>query len=144
MGRAALEPGQFGENLTIAGLDEAELCIGDRLHIGEAVLEISQPRIPCYKLGIRFNDARMPQRFAASLRCGVYLRVLGEGKIRPGDAVTCLPFDGDRLSVRHLFAAWFQPADAEAMALLHRATALPALSPAWRQQIERRLARRQQ
>ena len=66
LGRSSLPYGQFGENLTIAGLDEASLCVGDRLAIGNAVFSITQPRVPCFKLGIRMGDKQMPRMFAES------------------------------------------------------------------------------
>lgn len=70
LARDELPHGQFGENLTIAGLDESRSCIGDQLQIGNALFAISQPRVPCFKLGIRFSDARLPRLFAQSLRTG--------------------------------------------------------------------------
>ena len=81
----AVEPGLFGENLTIEGLDVSHAHIGERWQVGSAVLEVSQPRIPCYKLGIRLGDPAFPRRFAAAERPGAYLRIITEGVIAPGD-----------------------------------------------------------
>ncbi|HEU4685119.1 MAG TPA: MOSC domain-containing protein [Nitrospira sp.] len=78
--------GSFGENFTTEGLDERSVHIGDRFRIGGAVVEVTQPRLPCYKLGIRFGRADMPKRFHASGRCGWYLAVLQEGEVGAGDA----------------------------------------------------------
>ena len=75
----------FGENFTTEGLDESSVCIGDQFRIGDAVVEVTQPRMPCYKLGIRFGRPDMPKRFHASGRCGFYLAVLREGEVGAGD-----------------------------------------------------------
>lgn len=82
-----VEPGTFGENLTTRGIDLAAATIGDRWAVGTTVLEISQPRIPCYKLGIRMDDPRFPVRFAQSARPGAYLRIVAEGDIAAGDTI---------------------------------------------------------
>jgi MOSC domain-containing protein YiiM len=79
--------GAFGENLTTAGLDEESVQIGDRLRIGSAELEVTQPRLPCFKLGIRFGRADMVKRFQRSGRSGFYFRVLREGEIARGDPI---------------------------------------------------------
>jgi MOSC domain-containing protein YiiM len=82
-----LGPGWFGENLTVAGLDVSGAVIGERWRIGTAELQVTQPRQPCYKLGLRFGDPRMLKRFAAAGRPGAYLRVLRDGSLAAGDAV---------------------------------------------------------
>ena len=82
-----LGAGVFGENLTTAGVDLSEALIGEQWAIGSAVCEIAQPRVPCYKLGLRFDDRLMPRRFAAAGRPGAYLRVLTEGDVGPADRV---------------------------------------------------------
>lgn len=79
--------GIFGENLTIEGLMEQDACIGDHFRIGEAVVLVRQPRIPCYKLGLRFGRDDMPKRFLASGRSGIYFSVLEEGLVNVGDAI---------------------------------------------------------
>jgi len=79
--------GAFGENLTSAGLDEETIAVGDRLRIGNAVFEVTQPRIPCYKLALRFADESMVKRFLQSRRTGFYLRVIEEGELHAGDPV---------------------------------------------------------
>lgn len=140
--RPAMPYGQFGENLTIAGLDEATLCVGDQLGIGDALFAITQPRVPCFKLGIRMADKHMPRRFAESLRTGVYLRVLEEGTVAAGDSVRMVSRDPKRMSIRSLFAAYLKPNDVEARTLLKKAIEVPGLSPEWREHITRRLAQR--
>jgi MOSC domain-containing protein YiiM len=77
--------GIFGENFTTGGLDESSVHIGDQFRIGGAIVEVTQPRMPCYKLGIRFKRPDMPKRFHASGRCGFYLAVLEEGEVGAGD-----------------------------------------------------------
>ena len=91
--------GSFGENFTTEGLDEASVNIGDRFRIGEAVVEVTQPRMPCYKLGIRFKRADMPKRFHASGRCGFYLAVLQEGEVKAGDSVERIGRNDGEVSV---------------------------------------------
>jgi MOSC domain-containing protein YiiM len=142
LGRNDMPYGQFGENLTVAGLDEAELCVGDQLQIGDALFTISQPRVPCFKLGIRLADKRMPKMFALSLRTGFYLRVLREGTIKAGDTVDVVARGQCSLSIRSLFDAYLKPNDRDALRLLTRAMEIPELSMEWRGHIGERLARR--
>jgi MOSC domain-containing protein YiiM len=85
LGRDELEPSQFGENLTVSGIDEESVRIGDRFSFGSVVAVVAQPRIPCYKLGIRMGDAGFPKRFTAAGRPGVYLRIEQEGETGAGD-----------------------------------------------------------
>jgi len=97
--RADLPWGSFGENLTTEGLDEGTVRIGDRLRVGSALLKVTQPRMPCYKLGIRFGRADMVRRFLASGRSGFYLTVLKEGDVAAGDPIVLLGTDGARPTV---------------------------------------------
>ncbi|MEA2421091.1 MAG: hypothetical protein QOF55_190 [Thermoleophilaceae bacterium] len=83
----SLGPGVFGENLTVRGIPVSSAVIGDRWAVGSALLEVSQPRLPCFKLGLRMGDPRFPKRFAAAGRPGAYLRVLREGEIGAGDPI---------------------------------------------------------
>jgi MOSC domain-containing protein YiiM len=89
LGRA-LGPGAFGENLTVEGVDVTGAVIGERWRTGTVTLEVCQPRLPCFKLGLRFGDPRMVRRFAEAGRPGAYLRILTEGNIAAGDAVEVL------------------------------------------------------
>lgn len=83
----SLSPGTFGENLTTAGIDLRTAVVGQRWTIGQVELEVSEPRMPCYKLGIRMDDSTFPRRFSAADRPGTYLRIIGEGTITAGDSV---------------------------------------------------------
>ena len=141
LGRDKLEQGQFGENLTIAGLDESERCIGDRLAIGSALFAITQPRVPCFKLGLRLGDDDMPRMFSQSARTGVYLSVLREGVIETGDAVEVVASGLGKIAVKPLFEAYMGRGGAQAARILERALEVPELSSAWRAQIEQRLGR---
>lgn len=82
-----LEPGAFGENLTTVGLLDSDVRLGDQFRVGSAVLMAVQPRFPCFKLGLRFNDPAMVKRFAKALRHGIYFQVVEEGSLRAGDAI---------------------------------------------------------
>jgi MOSC domain-containing protein YiiM len=86
----ATSPGLFGENLTVQGLDLRSVLVGERWRVGTALLEVVQPRLPCFKLGVRLGDPRFPKRFLSVARFGAYLRVLEEGEVRAGDAVRVL------------------------------------------------------
>ena len=83
----APEPGTFGENLTVTGIDLNGSLVGDRWRVGSAVLEVTQPRLPCFKLGVRMGDARFPRRFARAARWGTYLAIVEEGEIGAGDRI---------------------------------------------------------
>jgi len=99
-------PGSMGENLTTSDLDLSEAVVGERWEIGSVVLQVTQPRIPCYKLGIRMGDDRFPQRFAEARRHGVYLRILAEGVLQAGDDIQVVdrPAHGLRaVDVAHIF-----------------------------------------
>src|SRR5881394_821718 len=88
LGRDDFTYGQFGENFTVEGLDDDEVCIGDRFRIGGAVFEVTQPRVTCYRVGIRMDEPRMPALLVSHRRPGFYTRVLEEGDVRSGDDVT--------------------------------------------------------
>src|SRR5215813_361352 len=87
LGRTDFSVGEFGENFTVEGLADDEVCIGDRLRIGSAVFEVTQPRVTCYRVGIRTNEPRMPALLVAHHRPGFYLRVLQEGEVGAGDDI---------------------------------------------------------
>ena len=97
-----LPPGMFGENLTIDGLDEESIAVGDRFSIGNTILEALQPRLPCYKLGVRFGDPRMVKRFMHSGRFGTYFRVVTEGDVGAGDEVRLVHHDPASVPVTSL------------------------------------------
>ena len=102
---ADLEFGAFGENLTVTGLLETDLFPGDILEIGTAALVVTIPRMPCYKLGIRFDRLDMVKRFWRARRCGFYLSVMREGIIAAGDEIRLTRVAGDRPSIAAMFAA---------------------------------------
>ena len=87
LGRTDFDYGQFGENFTVEGLSDAEVCIGDRYRIGTAVFEVTQPRVTCYRVGIRMNDPRIPALLVSHRRPGFYFRVLEEGEVQAGDDI---------------------------------------------------------
>lgn len=130
-----LPNGVFGENLTIAGMDLNRALIGERWRVGNVLLEVSQPRTPCYKLGIRLGDDTFPARFAEAGRPGAYLRILEEGLLRRGDPVVVESRPSASLTVAEVADIYgHQP---------HRAAellALPALAEVWREWARRRLA----
>jgi len=119
-----LEPGAFGENLTIEGIDVSGARIGERWRIGSVELEVSQPRLPCAKLGIRFADPSMVRRFGEAARPGAYLRVATPGQLRAGDGVEVLARPDHDVSVALVSRAILLDE-----ALLERAAAAPALPP---------------
>ncbi len=104
-----LAPGTFGENLTISGLESAGLAIGDRLHIGGAILEVTAPRIPCVTLAQRMGDPGFVKRFRFAERPGVYCRVMRAGEIRAGEPVTLEPYAGEPVKVIAVFRDFYEP-----------------------------------
>lgn len=140
LGVAGFPHGQFGENLTSEGLLEGDVHIGDVFRVGTALLEVSQPRSPCYKLGIRMGAAAFPARFTASRRTGFYLRVLEEGALAAGDAIQRVSRGAGALSVADAFA--LRHAAKGSPDEWRRALAAPALAESWRRHFEQRLAAR--
>ena len=122
LGRAPFEVGQFGENFTVEGLADADVCIGDRYQIGTAIFEVTQPRVTCYRVGIRTNEPRMALLLTSSGRPGFYFRVLQEGEIGAGDAITRLATGPERMSVTQVNALLYSsehPKDELERALKH-------------------------
>lgn len=135
--------GAFGENLTIAGLDEDALAIGDRLRAGTAELIVRQPRIPCYKLGVRLGRDDILKRFLNSDRSGVYFAVARAGVVEAGDPVTMLERDPQGVSVatiNRLYRTRRSRLPAH-LAALQRAADLPPLPESWRTYFRERAAR---
>lgn len=128
LGRHDLGPGCFGENLTVDGLSDAEVRIGDRYRIGEAEFEVTQPRVTCYRLGMRLDEPEMPALLVAHGRPGFYMRVITEGHVRAGDPI--LRTRTGTLSVAETDALLYLPHRDPAK--LRLAAATPALSPGWR------------
>jgi MOSC domain-containing protein YiiM len=137
LGRAALDFGAFGENLTVTGMREDVVCVGDIFRIGSARLQVTEPRTPCHKLAMKFDDEDLPRRFAARGNVGFYFRVLEEGEIGAGDDIQSESRDPARLSIADVLTLWAdKSAGAEA---LGRALAVSALSATWRARFEKRL-----
>src|SRR3954452_12934986 len=130
LGRDDLEYGQFGENFTVTGLSDDDVCIGDQLAIGEALFEGSQPRVTCYRVGLRMSEPRMPALLVAHRRPGFYLRVLEEGEVGAGDARERLERGAEAMTVAEVDALLYLPGHARRD--LTRALRIPALSEGWR------------
>lgn len=129
LGRNDLTFGQFGENLTVEGLADDEVCIGDRFRIGDAVFEVTQPRVTCYRVGIRMNEPRMPALLVAHRRPGFYLRVLQEGEVGAGDEIVKISSDPEQITVAEVDALLYLPGHSREQ--LERALRVPALSKGW-------------
>lgn len=125
-----LEPANFGENLMIRGLVEPELCIGDVLRIGSAELEATIPRLPCYKLGIRFGDPTMVKTFTQARRWGIYFRVACEGSIAVGDRAELVARDPARIPVYDVARVY--AFDRDDVAAMRRLASHERLDPSWR------------
>ncbi len=136
--RPEIEWGAFGENLTTAGFDEESIAVGDRLRIGSALLEVAQPRIPCFKMALRFDDQSMVKRFLQSRRTGFYVRVIEEGELAAGDSIDRIAH-GSITIADVLRAGYDKPGDLE---LIRRAASATALPEAWRAEFRQRLSRR--
>lgn len=126
--------GQFGENFTVDGLSDDEVCIGDRYQIGTALFEVTQPRVTCYRVGIRMNEPRMPALLTSSNRPGFYLRVLEEGEVGAGDEITKVAKATERMTVAEINALLYSPNHPRDR--LERALRIRALSPGWRGSFE--------
>lgn len=129
--------GMFGENLTTTGLLETEINIGDKFQVGTAEVMVTQPRMPCYKLGIRFGRADIIKRFLISERSGFYLSVLKEGEVGAGDEF--VPVEKSVSSVRVVDITRLYTNDRENVDLLRRAIATEALPESWREYLQKRL-----
>lgn len=134
-----LKFGQFGENLTISGLDEDRLCIGDRIKINDCILEITQPRVPCFKLGIALEQKDMPKRFVQHGATGIYFRVIQQGTVGVHDSVKTVFSHPERLTVETLFNAYFDKTFENPQAIMQRAANISELSEEWREKVKTRL-----
>ena len=129
LNRSDFSYGQFGENFTVEGLPDVEVCIGDRYRIGTALFEVSQPRVTCYRLGIRMDEPQMAALLVAHHRPGFYLRVLEEGEVGAGDEIVKIAEGPERMNVAEIDALLYLPNhDIEQ---LERALRIPALSRGW-------------
>ena len=139
IGLADLAFGQFGENFTVEGMPEDAVHIGDAFRVGGAMVEVTQPRVPCYKLGLKMGLKGFEKTFLASCRVGFYLRVLEEGEVGVGDGLDRVRSDPEGITVREMcHLLYFDPRNLEGV---RKALRIRALSPGWRQSFEARLAR---
>jgi ferredoxin-NADP reductase/MOSC domain-containing protein YiiM/ferredoxin len=129
LGRDDFVYGQFGENFTVEGLDDDKVCIGDRYQIGSATFEVTQPRVTCYRVGIRMNDPRMPALLVSHHRPGFYFRVLEEGEVQAGDEIIKVMSGPEEMTVSEVDALLYLPGHTRQGLL--RALRVPALSPGW-------------
>jgi ferredoxin-NADP reductase/MOSC domain-containing protein YiiM len=130
LGRSNFTFGQFGENFTVEGLVDSEVCIGDRYRIGRALFEVTQPRVTCYRVGIRMDEPRMAALLTSSGKPGFYFRVLEEGEVAAGDEIVRVADGPERMSVARINALLYLPVHSADE--LQRALRIPALSPGWR------------
>ena len=130
LGRTDFVPGQFGENFTIEGLPDDGVCIGDRYQIGNALFEVTQPRVTCYRVGIRLNEPRMPALLTSSGRPGFYLRVLQPGEVSADDDIVKVGEATERMTVAEINALLYSPDHPRDR--LERACRIDALSSGWR------------
>jgi MOSC domain-containing protein YiiM len=133
-----LGPGTFGENLTVTGIDPAAAVVGERWRVGSATLRVTEPRIPCFKLGIRMGDAAFVDRFAGAGRPGTYLAIEGEGDVGAGDSIQLLDRPGHGLTIGTVERAYHGQAD-----LVPALLEVDDLSDSWRGWATRALARAQ-
>jgi MOSC domain-containing protein YiiM len=132
-----LPPGMFGENFTVEGLFEERVLIGDRFRIGEAEVIVTQPRLPCYKLGVKFGRADMVKRFLASRRTGFYFAVLREGMVEAGNAIELIGREEESVSVADITRVYaFEKDDLQT---IKRAIRVAALPESWKDYLQKRI-----
>lgn len=131
--RSGFEFGQFGENLTVDGLLDNEVCVGDRYRIGGALFEVTQPRVTCYRVGMRMNDPQMPSLLVSHKRPGFYFRVLEEGEVGAGDEIIKVAEGPERVSIQEIDGLLYLPG--HPLESLQRALRVPALSLGWKQSL---------
>ena len=137
LGRNDFVFGQFGENFTVEGLADNEVCIGDQYRIGETIFEVTQPRVTCYRVGIRMNEPRMPALLVAHHRPGFYFRVLQEGEVAAGDDIVKIADGPERITVADCDGLLYLPGHSSEQ--LQRALRIPALSKGWQSSFQRML-----
>ena len=130
LGRDDFGYGQFGENFTISGLADDQVCIGDRYQIGEALFEVTQPRVTCYRVGIRMNEARMPALLVSHHRPGFYFRVLREGAVQAGDEIVQVTAGPEAMTVAEIDGLLYLPGHSRERVL--SALRIPALPDGWK------------
>src|SRR6478752_2471520 len=130
LGRDDLQPGNFGENFTVSGLADHDVCIGDRYRIGEAEFEVTQPRVTCFRVGMRLGVPEMPNLLVAHHRPGFYFRVIAEGHVVAGDAIVKVAAGPEGMTVAEVDALLYLPGHTREGVL--RALRIPALPDGWR------------
>ena len=138
LGRDDFEFGQFGENFTVQGLGDDQVCVGDRYRIGAALFEVTQPRVTCFRVGIRMDDPRMPALLVSHHRPGFYLRVLSEGPVEAGQEIIKVASGPEAMTVAELDALLPNCPDIPRQQVL-RALRIPALSPGWKSSFQEML-----
>jgi ferredoxin-NADP reductase/MOSC domain-containing protein YiiM len=138
LGRADLVPGNFGENFTISGMSDEEVCVGDRYRIGEAEFEVTQPRVTCFRVGMRLGEPEMPKLLVAHHRPGFYFRVIAEGRVQAGDEIVRTHRGRLAVSIAEVDAMLYLPN--RHMDRIAMAVDVPALSPGWQQSFRDMLA----
>src|SRR5213594_2420112 len=123
----SLEYGGFGENLTTQGIEVNDALVGERWEIGTTVLEVSEPRVPCWRLGVRMNDEMFPRRFTDALRPGTYLRIVVEGDVGAGDEIRVVERPDHDLTIRDVFRIYTRD-----RAEVERLLSVPQMSQSWR------------
>lgn len=136
-----LSSGAFGENFTVSDLSEESINIGDHFRIGTALLEVSQPRIPCFKLGIALGNNKAPRLFTDHYCTGVYFRVITPGKAKTGDGVLIEKKASHDVTVKKLFQAYFDKDYEYSGNVLSKALSLDELAPEWKEKLQKRLAK---
>src|SRR5262244_3569931 len=139
LGRSDFTYGQFGENFTVEGMSDDEVCIGDRYSIGQALFEVTQPRVTCYRVGIRMNEPQMAALVVSHGRPGFYFRVLEEGKVGAGDEIVKVKEGPERVTVTEINALLYLPGHPASG--LERVLRIAALSAGWRTSLEALLDR---
>ena len=129
--------GMFGENFTTVGLFESELNIGDKFQVGSAIVMVTEPRMPCYKLGIKFGRSDIVKRFLASERTGFYFAVLQEGEVGAGDQIELIERSKDSLKVSDITQLYTR--EKHNIGLLRRAIEVEALPESWKSYFQHRL-----
>jgi MOSC domain-containing protein YiiM len=127
----SLDYGAFGENLTTEGIEVNDALVGERWQIGTTILEVSEPRVPCWRLGVRMNDAMLPRRFTQALRPGAYLRIVIEGNVGAGDEIRVVHKPDHDLTIRDVFRIYTRDRDE-----IGRLIAIPQMSDSWKRWAE--------
>ncbi len=137
LGRDDFRHGQFGENFTVDGMPDDKTHVGDVFRVGNALVQVTQPRVPCYRLGIKMGSPEFPKKFLQSNRVGFYMRVLQEGEVGAGDLIELVETDPQRMTVEEINRLLYF--DSQNMEDAKKALHIDALSPGWRGSFEERL-----